>query len=464
MKEFRVQLYFCMKKTIITILIVIFLAGGGYLAFRWQQQRKADQKSNLETVPATRGELIATIGATGQVRSSQSAILSWKTSGTVINVFIDVGDQVKAGEKLADLKQTSLPQNVILAQADLVNARKALEDLYTNAENAKIQAMQAIAEGAQTAKDAQYQLDNYTVPTEQTRMGVMEAVDIMEQRLNAARAAFEPYKYLPSGDETREDMKEKLDQAQSDYNAAVRRLEYEYQLEVAKANLKKARQDYEEWKNGPNPDEIAATNARIAAAQATLSQAWIEAPFDGVITLAIPQPGDQVSINNPAFRLDDLSSIYVDLAVSEIDINQIDEGQDVSLTFDAIRGKEYQGKVVEVDRVGTTEQGSVDFAVTVLLIDPDDEVKPGMTAAVNIVVNRLEQVLLVPNRAVRFKDGRQVVYVSKNNQISSVVIKLGASSDTMSEVIDGDLQAGDLIVLNPPTEFESNGRPPFVQR
>ena len=371
---------------------------------------------------------------------------------------------MKAGDKLANLRQTSLPQNVIMAQADLVSAQKALDDLYTNAENAKIQAMQAIAEDAQVVKDAQYQLDNYTVPTEQIRLGTMEAVDIMRQRLDAARTAFEPYKYLPSGDKSREDMKEKLDQAQSDYNAAVRRLEYEYQLEVAKANLEKVRQDYEKWKIGPDPEEIAAANARIAAAQATLSQAWIDAPFDGTITLAIPQPGDLVSANASAFRLDDLSNILVDLAVSEVDINQIKENQDVSLTFDAIRGKEYQGKVVVVDRVGTTQQGSVDFYVTVKLIDPDEDVKPGMTAAVNIVVNKLEEALLVPNRAVRFRDGRQVVYVLRGSQITPVVIKLGSSSDSMSEVKEGDLQIGDLIVLNPPTEFESNGHPSFIER
>jgi len=449
-----------MKKIITITLIIALLGGAGYLAFRWQQKRNENRASSLETIPASRGELIATIGATGQVHSSQTATLSWKTSGTVEKVFAEVGDHVKAGDKLADLRQTSLLQSVILAQADLVSAQKALNDLYTNAETAKIQAMQSIANDAQAVKDAQYQLDNYTVPTEQIKLGTMEAVDIMKERLDAAREAFEPFKYLSSNDKKREDMKEKLDQAQSDYNVAVKRLEYEYQLEVAKANLEKARQDFEKWKNGPDQEEVAATNAKIAAAQATLSQAWIEAPFSGAITLAIPQPGDLVSTNAPAFRLDDLTNILVDLAVSEVDINQIKENQDVSLTFDAIRGKEYRGMVVVVDRVGTILQGSVDFTVTVKLIEPDEDVKPGMTAAVNIVVNKLEEALLVPNRAVRFRDGKQVVYVMKNNEFTPVVIKLGASSDEMSEVIEGDLQAGDPIILNPPAEFENNG-PPF---
>jgi HlyD family secretion protein len=182
-----------------------------------------------------------------------------------------------------------------------------------------------------------------------------------------------------------------------------------------------------------------------------------------VVTLVNTQPGDQVSVGAPAFRLDDQSSLLVDLSVSEVDINQIRPGQDVTLTFDAIRGKEYNGVVTEVDRVGSEVQGAVEFRVTVELTNPDEDVKPGMTAAVNVVVDQLEDVLLVPNRAVRFRDGKQVVYILKDNQIVPVTIQIGASSDTSSQVIDGELQIGDLIVLNPPTVFESNGPPPFVQ-
>jgi HlyD family secretion protein len=139
-------------------------------------------------------------------------------------------------------------------------------------------------------------------------------------------------------------------------------------------------------------------------------------------------------------------------------------GQDVYLSFDAILGKVYTGEVVEVAKVGTSNQGIVEFNVTVELTNPDEEVKPGMTAAVNIVVNELEEVLLVPNRAVRIENGERVVYILRNNQPESVTVVLGASSDINSEVIDGELKEGDAIILNPPTVFESNGPPPFVQQ
>ena len=255
-----------------------------------------------------------------------------------------------------------------------------------------------------------------------------------------------------------------MDEAQSDYNAAVRRLDYEYELEVAKANLEKARQDYETWKDGPDPDEVAAVEARIAAAQATLDLAQIKAPFAGTITDVQIKVGDQVSPGNVAFRVDDLSHMLVDVQISEVDINNVQVDQEVNLTFDAILNKEYHGLVIEVARVGVVNQGLVNFTVTVELTDTDQGVKPAMTAAVNIIVNQLTDVLLVPNRAVRILEGKRVVYILQSKNPQPVEITLGASSDTVSEVLEGNLKVGDLIVLNPPTVFEQTGHPPWMQR
>jgi HlyD family secretion protein len=86
-----------------------------------------------------------------------------------------------------------------------------------------------------------------------------------------------------------------------------------------------------------------------------------------------------------------------------------------------------------------------------------------MTAGVNLVVSQLEDVLRVPNRAVRVLEGERVVYILDPNGLPTPVdIVLGASSDTYSEVVGGDLAEGDVIVLNPPTDFSSffQGGPP----
>ena len=175
--------------------------------------------------------------------------------------------------------------------------------------------------------------------------------------------------------------------------------------------------------------------------------------------------GDQVSPGTKAFRVDDLSHMKVDVQVSEVDINSVQVGQAVTLSFDAISGKVYTGKVVEVAQAGDPVQGAVNFTVTVELTSPDAKVKPGMTAAVTITVKQISNVLLVPNRAVRLVESQRVVYVLRNGQAEEVAITLGASSDTQSEVVSTNLKAGDLIILNPPstlfTRPDGSGGGPF---
>jgi HlyD family secretion protein len=161
--------------------------------------------------------------------------------------------------------------------------------------------------------------------------------------------------------------------------------------------------------------------------------------------------------------VDDLSRLLVDVEVSEVDINQIAEGQPVTMSFDAIPGVEYHGTVVEVDLVGSNVGGVVNFTIVVEIGDPDEQVRPGMTAAVNIVTSEIENALLVPNRAVRVVEGKRVVYILEDDgTMTPVPVELGASSDLYSEVIGGDVQAGDTIILNPPATLTQSG--PFGGR
>ena len=234
----------------------------------------------------------------------------------------------------------------------------------------------------------------------------------------------------------------------------------EADIQLMEAQLAEAIRAFERVQNGPNADDIKAAEARVAAAQATLDFAQLTAPIDGTITAAESKTGDQVAPGTLAFRLDDLSRLLVDVEVSEVDINRINVGQPATLTFDAILDQEYEGIVREVSLIGTALQGTVNFKVTIELTAPDAQVKPGMTAAVNMVVEELDNVLLVPNRAVRIREGNRVVFVLNDGVAEPVRIVLGASSDIVSEIAGGELQAGDSIILNPPAESFFSGGPP----
>jgi len=91
------------------------------------------------------------------------------------------------------------------------------------------------------------------------------------------------------------------------------------------------------------------------------------------------------------------------------------------------------------------------------MTDSDQQIKPGMTAAANITTVQLTGVIIVPNQAIRTVSGNQVVYVLRNNNARPVEVVLGASNDTDSQVLQSNLQEGDLIILNPPDSATIGG-------
>ncbi len=154
----------------------------------------------------------------------------------------------------------------------------------------------------------------------------------------------------------------------------------------------------------------------------------------------------------------------MDVELSEIDINSVILGQSVSLSFDAILDREYTGKVIEVGQIGTEIQGAVNFTVTVELTDADELVRPGMTAAVNIVVKEILDAILIPNRAVRLVDGERVVYLLEDGFPTMVEVRLGASDGGVSVLASNTIEEGDLIILNPPSEPIIGNGPPGGQQ
>jgi HlyD family secretion protein len=413
-----------------TFLIILLLVVVGAAGFVYMRRARAETTTQFQTATVERGNLTATIGATGTVRAKQTAVLVWQAAGTVESVAVSVGDAVKADEMLASLAKTSLPQSVILAEADLASAQKSLEDL-TSSNTAQAQAVIDLRK----AQDAYDKALNW------------------REELNG-RIKIKKIVYKKFGNRTFPIIKEVRGYAD---DATIKKADED--LALAKAKLDDAQRNYDLLKDG-NTADIVAAQARVDAAQATINLAHIVAPFDSTVTESYPLPGDQVGAGATAFRLDNLDSLLVDVEVSEVDINSVQVGQPVTLTFDAILGKEYHGEVVEVAKAGTATNGVVSFKVTVELTDADASVKPGMTAAVNIVVQEMKDVILVPNRAVRLVDGERVVYLLVAGKAVKKEVRLGASSDTMSVVSVGDVKQGDQVILNPPSAQFGPGNGP----
>ena len=461
----------------IWIGVAAAILAAAFFGLRFRSTVSAERAlEDLQTVPVTRGALSATVGATGIVRANQSAQLVFQTTGIVEDVFVALGDSVARDAILATLESTSLPSQVLLAQADLVTAEKALEDLQ-DYEKEKAAAQLELAQAQDALEDAIYKRNvrqQGRRASEDTINAARANLVLAEKKVEDADAAFRRVKGRPEDDPQRAAALLALANARKERDSALRNLNWylgypseteqallDAEVALAEARLEDAKREWERMKDGPDADEIAAAQARVDAARATLEMAHVRAPFSGAITAVHVMPGDRVSAGSAAFGLADLSRLLVDVELSEVDVNRVRIGQPVELTFDAVPNKVYQGEVAEIGLVGMAAQGVVNFPVTVQILDADELVRPGMTAAVNIVAEEVKEALQVPNRAVRLRDGQRVVYVLRQGELKPVNVVLGVSSETYSQVLEGDLEVGDLVVLNPPMEFEQGGGPPF---
>jgi HlyD family secretion protein len=452
---------------VILVIVVVAVSASG----------RAASNSAFQTQVLTKGNLIAIVGATGTVNSDHSAILNWQTSGQVEKVNVQIGDSVTIDHVLANLLQSSLPQSVILATSDLVTAQRNLNKMQLS-NTAAAQALQTLAAAQKAYDDAKGKIRSTDIVrgTKDQRAKYYDQLLQAQTAYDNAVSFYNNFINLPDTDASKakafaqlSSAQHVLDTAQANYDfvsgtySITEVQQSDANFEVAKAQLEDAQREYDRLKNGPDPADLAAAQARVDAIQATLDSAKQIAPFAGTVTEVIPNAGDLVTPGMKAFRIDDLQHLSVDIQITEIDITKVAVGQDATLIFDAIPDKTYEGRVTKVAKAGDVVQGVANFSVTVELKNADSSVMPGMTAAVNITVSNITNVLIIPNRAIRVINGVTTVYVLKNGIATPITITLGASSDTDSEVTAGNLQVGDQIILNPPTSIipAGGGRNPF---
>lgn len=376
---------------VLSLLAVLLLTACGAIA--------RGQPTPLPTVVLDSGATLKTpiqaigaeVTASGAVVPAQQAQLVFAIGGRVKEVYVSPGDKVESGQVLVQLEgEEDLQAALSTAQVEVLQAQQALEDLKTEAETERIRAMQEIVTYAQAVRDAQYALDNFTVPANQANMDAMEALNQMKARLDAARAAYEPYKNRPSSDPVRRERKEALDDAQSDYYAAVRRLQYEYELEVAKSQLAKAQQDYAVLQSGPEPSKVQLAEARLknaqtrlAAARAALENLTLKAPFAATIVEVSVHRGEWVVPGQTIVLLADLDHLRVETTdLSERDVPQVEVGQKVIVWVKALQ-QEIPGQVSEISPLAETLGGDVVYKTTIELETRPPALRAGMSVEVH---------------------------------------------------------------------------------
>jgi HlyD family secretion protein len=237
-----------------------------------------------------------------------------------------------------------------------------------------------------------------------------------------------------------------------------------------------SRQEYDQAVQARKSAEAQLAQAKASADkdQVNLDYTVIRSPVSGIVVDRVVDLGQTVaaSLQTPTLIkiAQDLSEMRIDSSFAEADVGRIKEGQKVRFTVDAFPNMNFVGEVQQIRLNPTITQNVVTYNVRVSLQNPDQILLPGMTAYVSIVVDQREDVLLVPNAALRFKpadaednsgngalagEGKRkkraansgTVYVVAGKELKPVNVQLGITDNRNTEVIGGDLKVGDRVVV-----------------
>ncbi len=389
---------------IIGIVVVVVLITAAIFGLQ-RLNASAATTARVPTATVERGTLVATVSAAGNVSAVKSAALAFQTTGRVTVVNAQVGDVVKAGQLLMQLDTTDL----LLA---LKNAQAGLASAQANYDSSK-------------AKDAQ------------NSNQLIVAKGQLDKAIVALQQAQGNYNAIAwRGDVGATSQAAALQSATIDYQTALANFNQtaatinDSALRVAQASLDQAK-------------------VAVEQAQRNIDKARITAPFDGVVAAVNYNVGDSAGTTT-ALALADISTLQVKVTLAEVDVAKVQVGQPAQMTLDALPSAMFDAQVIALGPVATVTSGVVNYPVIVSVNNPNSSIKPGMTANLSIQVDRRDNVLLIPTRAVRTQGNQKQVTVLFKGQSISTSITTGLASDTQIEVMSG-LKEGDQVVVQQTT-------------
>ncbi|HET7876792.1 MAG TPA: efflux RND transporter periplasmic adaptor subunit, partial [Methylomirabilota bacterium] len=439
------------------ILAVASVIGGVYF-----YTQSFGSRAQFRTTPVTRGPLTAAVSATGTLNAVITVQVGSQISGQIKELYADFNSQVKRNQVIAridpetfEAKVNQAKAEVDAARAGVLNQRAMVERVRADLENAK--AALAVSR-AQTAK---------------AQVGVLDAGRDLGRKRDLKRKEL-----IAQADE---------DTAQAAYDSAVAQHDAakaqeqaqvfsvragEAQLKVAGALLQNAQA------------QVAQKEAALRQAEVDLERTVIRAPVDGVVVSRNVDVGQTVAASLQAPTLftiaQDLTKMQVDTNVDEADVGRMRVGLRVTFTVDAFPRRSFEGEVVQIRKAPQVVQNVVTYNVVVSASNPDLRLLPGMTANVRVVTEQKENVLRVPNAALRFRPpgleaerpgprpggpggqaggagppgsprsgglGGRVWVIGPDGKPQPVAIQLGVTDGALTEVVGGALREQQEIIV-----------------
>lgn len=336
----------------VVIVLVALAAAAGY-----RMWAKDGEQPQYKTGKVERGAITASVSASGTLSPVVSVQVGSQVSGQLKEIFVDFNSEVKQGQVIARIDPETFEYRVRQAQADLDAARAQV----------LTQEAQVAAQQAQAA---------------QAEVNLAEARRDLDQKQQLMDKGF-------------------ISAAERDKARAV------YHAQAEQANAARAQVRVAQASKGNAQAAVKQREAALAQARIELERTAIKAPVNGVVIKRSVEKGQTVAASLQAPELfiiaENLSDMRVDTAIDESEIGRIRNGQKATFTVDAFPGRTFEGRVNQIRKAAQNVSNVVTYMVEVGAPNPRKELLPGMTANVRIVTDTRNDVLKVPNAALRFR-------------------------------------------------------------
>ena len=394
------------------------------------------------------------VGPVYQVFEDTGNVLKDTYGGIVEHQLFRICDSTRA------VSVDGVTRTLLEANEDVSAAKERVREAELQVEQTRMSNTTAVDLAAKKVSDAQEDLDDALAGVDSIDQALMEA-DVQDAAGELSESEEDLSSLLDPQPEDLDVAKANLVDAEDDLEILLNPRSID--IDLARSKLTDAEKKLQELVVGPDEDDIAVAEAKVTAAQATLSSLWLEAPFSGKVVELNYLTGDSTDQSTPAVRLANTDKLLVEVSVDETEVNGIEIGQPAIVTFDAMSYTEVRALVTNIAPFGETVQGLVRYPVTVTLRNQSEGVMLGMTSYVKIVTEVLEEELAVPIDSVKYDDEGEYVMLfdTSSDEQTRVTIESGVIQGDQV-IVRGDLQPGQQVVIFTPKPTDSGS--PFGGR
>ncbi len=408
------------------------------------------------TVTATSQDLEANITASGTVVPIQSVNISPKSAGRITKLFVDQGDKVTAGQRLAQMETTDLQADALRTQANLAQAQARLAEVAAGSRPEEI-------------TQARARLDQARAKLAAAGSGRPEEISRAESRLNLSTERLRQNQFLKdqgaiSEDTLNQSLADQRD-AQANLVQARSGLRDEDTSQLAAA-VRESEAAVQMMENGSRPEQIAQAQAAVGVAQAQvaaielqLNDATITAPFDGIVSQKYANEGAFVAPTTSAGTTASSTSasilaiargLEIVASVPEVDIGRISKGQRVEIIADAFPTEVFVGRVNLVAPEAVVEQNVTSFRVRITLETGKDKLRSNMNVDTRFLGEQVKNALVVPTVAIVTEKGKTGVLIpGENNKPIFKPVTIGQTSKDKTQILEG-INPSERVFINLP--------------